>query len=75
MLNRISWLRIAGAAILMEIVLFAIALSLNASANGPAVPVAALISLCVIGTFIGGWWAASRLSCCCAPGGLQASPV
>jgi len=58
MLSGICWLRIIGAAILVEIVLLAIAIALNKSANGRAVLLAIVIPACVVGTFIGGWWAA-----------------
>jgi hypothetical protein len=58
MLDRIRWLRIVGAAILVEIVVLVIAIPLNLSANGRAVLLAIVIPLCMTGTFIGGWWAA-----------------
>ena len=62
MLRRIRWLRIVGAAILVEVVLLAIAIPLNKSADGRAVLLAIVIPLCVAGTFIGGWWAARGAS-------------
>lgn len=58
MLSRVRWLRIIGAAVLVEVVLLAIAVPLNISANGRAVLLAIVIPLCVAGTFVGGWWAA-----------------
>ena len=60
MINRIRWLRIIVAAVLVEVVLLAIAIPLNMSANGRALLLALVIPLCVAGTLIGGWWAAQR---------------
>jgi hypothetical protein len=40
----------------------AIAIPLNKSAHGRAVLMAIVVPLCVIGTFIGGWWAARGAS-------------
>ena len=54
MLSRVRWLRIIGAAVLVEVVLLAIAILLNRSANGRAVLLDIVIPLCVVGTFIGG---------------------
>jgi putative membrane protein (TIGR04086 family) len=60
MLGRIRWLRIVGAAVAVEIVLFGIAIPLNMSAKGRAALVAIVIPMCVLGPFIGGWWAARK---------------
>lgn len=60
MLRRIRWSRILLAAVVVELVLLAIAIPLNLSANGRAVLLATVIPLCVVGAFIGGWWAARR---------------
>jgi putative membrane protein (TIGR04086 family) len=60
MLSRIRWVRIIVAAVLVELVLLAIAVPLNMSANGRAILLAGVIPLCVVGTFIGGWWTARR---------------
>jgi putative membrane protein (TIGR04086 family) len=62
MLSRIRWLRIVGAAVLVEAVLIAVAIPLNKSAQGRAVLMAIVIPLCIVGTFIGGWWAARGAS-------------
>jgi hypothetical protein len=61
-LLRIRWLRVLGAALLVELVLFSIAMSLNRSASGRAVLLAIVIPICVVATFIGGWWAARNVS-------------
>jgi hypothetical protein len=58
MLERIRWVRIIVAAVLIEVVLLAIAVPLNLSANGRAILLALVIPLCVLGSFIGGWWTA-----------------
>lgn len=60
MLNRIRWVRIIVAAVLVELALLAIAIPLNTSANGRAVLLALVIPLCVVGSFIGGWWTAQK---------------
>ena len=62
MLSRVRWLRIIEAAVLVEVVLLAIAIPLNKTANGRAVLLAIVIPMCVVGTFIGGWWAARAAS-------------
>lgn len=59
-LLRIHWLRVVVAAVVVEVVLLAIAIPLNMSANGRAALLALVIPLCVVGAFLGGWWAASR---------------
>jgi len=59
-LRRIRWLRVLGAAIVVELVLFAIAIPLNMSPNGRAALRVVVIPMCVLGTFVGGWWAARR---------------
>lgn len=62
MLKHIRWVRIIVAAVLVEVALLAIAIPLNMSANGRAILLALVIPLCVVGVFIGGWWAAQRAS-------------
>lgn len=62
MLSRIRWLRVVGAAVLVEVVLLAVAIPLNISANGRAILLAIVIPLCTAGTFVGGWWAARGAS-------------
>ena len=62
MLRRIRWLRIVAAAILVEVALIAVAMPLNRSEHGRAILLAIVIPMCVVGTFIGGWWAARRAS-------------
>jgi TRAP-type C4-dicarboxylate transport system permease large subunit len=42
----------------VEVVLLSIAIPLNLSATGRAALLALVIPLCVIGSFIGGWWVA-----------------
>jgi hypothetical protein len=51
-------LRIVLGAVLVEVVLLAVAIPLNMSANGRAVLLTVVVPLCVVGTFIGGWWVA-----------------
>lgn len=58
MLSRIRWLRIVVGAIVVEAVLLGIAIPLNISDNGRAILIAGVIPLCVIGSFVGGWWVA-----------------
>jgi hypothetical protein len=60
MLSRIRWLRIVVGAIVVEAVLLGIAIPLNMSDNGRAILLAGVIPLCVIGSFVGGWWVARR---------------
>jgi hypothetical protein len=60
MLSGIRWWRIIVGAVVVEVVLLAIAIPLNMSANGRAILLALVIPLCVIGTFLGGWWVAQR---------------
>ena len=60
MLRRIHWLRIILTAVLVELVLLAIAIPLNLSANGRAILLAIVIPLCAVGAFAGGWWAAQK---------------
>ena len=60
MLLRIRWLRIVVSAILLETALLGIAIPLNMSANGRATLLALVVPLCVIATFLGGWWAARK---------------
>jgi putative membrane protein (TIGR04086 family) len=59
-LRRILWLRVILTAILVEVVLLGIAIPLNMSANGQAVLLILVIPLCIIGTFLGGWWVGRR---------------
>jgi putative membrane protein (TIGR04086 family) len=56
----IHWLRVFLAAFVVEVVLLAIAIPLNMSANGRAALLALVIPLCVVGAFLGGWWAARK---------------
>jgi putative membrane protein (TIGR04086 family) len=60
MLSRIRWLRIVVGAIAVEVVLLGIAIPLNMSDNGRAILLVLVVPLCVIGTFLGGWWVARR---------------
>jgi len=60
MLGRIRWLRVAVAAVLVELVLLVVALPLNMSADGRAVLAAIVVPLCIAGTFSGGWWAVRK---------------
>ena len=60
MLKQIRWVRILVAAVLIEVALLAIAIPLNMSANGRALLLILVIPLCVVGTFIGGWWTAQK---------------
>jgi putative membrane protein (TIGR04086 family) len=60
MLRQIRWVRILVAAVLIEVALLAIAIPLNMSANGRALLLMLVIPLCVVGTFIGGWWTAQK---------------
>lgn len=60
MLRRIHWVRIILTALLVEVALLAIAIPLNLSANGRAILLEAVVPLCVIGAFAGGWWAAQK---------------
>ncbi len=60
MVKQIRWVRIIVAAVLVEVVLLAIAIPLNMSANGRALLLVLVIPLCVVGTFIGGWWTARK---------------
>jgi putative membrane protein (TIGR04086 family) len=59
-LLRIHWFRIVLGAVLVEVVLFVVAIPLNLSANGRAILLALVVPLCVIATFLGGWWVARR---------------
>jgi hypothetical protein len=61
-LSAMRWWRIIIGAVVIEIALLAIAIPLNMSDNGRAVLLVLVIPLCVIGTFLGGWWVASRAS-------------
>lgn len=47
-------------ALLVEVVLLAVAIPLNLSAGGRAILLAAVIPLCVLGAFVGGWWTAQK---------------
>ena len=58
MLKQIRWVRIVVAAVLVEVVLLGMAIPLNMSESGRAILLAIVIPLCVLGAFIGGWWAA-----------------
>lgn len=60
MFLRVHWLRVALAAILVEVVLLGIAIPLNMSASGRAVLLALVVPLCVLATFLGGWWVARK---------------
>jgi hypothetical protein len=60
MLRRIHWVRIILTALLVEVALLAVAMPLNLSANGRAILLAAVIPLCLIGAFAGGWWTAQK---------------
>jgi len=58
MLRQIRWVRIVVAAVLIEVILLGTAIPLNSSETGRAILLAVVIPLCVLGTFIGGWWTA-----------------
>jgi putative membrane protein (TIGR04086 family) len=58
---RIHWLRIVLTALLVEAVLLGIARPLNMSATGQKTLLVLVIPLCVIGAFLGGWWAAQKV--------------
>jgi len=60
MLRQLRWLRIVGAAVLVEVALIAIAIPLNRSSHGRAILMTIVIPMCMVGTFIGGWWAARK---------------
>jgi putative membrane protein (TIGR04086 family) len=60
MLSRIRWLRIVVGALAVEVVLLGFAIPLNMSDNGRAILLVLVIPLCVIGSFLGGWWVARR---------------
>src|SRR5690349_15808695 len=60
MLQRIRWVRIILIAVVIELVLLAIAVPLNMSENGRAILLGIVIPMCVVGAFIGGWWAAQK---------------
>ena len=70
MISRIRWVRIIVAAIVVEVVLLAIAIPLNMSANGRALLLVLVIPLCVVGTFMGGWWTAQKAGGLCLLHGL-----
>lgn len=53
MLSRIRWLRIVGAAVLVEVLPISVAIPLNKSANGRAVLLVIVIPMCVVGTVAG----------------------
>jgi putative membrane protein (TIGR04086 family) len=55
---RIHWLRVAVAAVVVEVVLLGIAIPLNMSESGQRVLLNLVIPMCVFGAFLGGWWAA-----------------
>ena len=58
MQSGIRWWRVLIGALGIEVVLLAIAIPLNMSEHGREVLLAAVIPLCVIGAFLGGWWVA-----------------
>jgi len=58
---RIHWLRVAVAALAVEVVLLGIALPLNMSERGQATLLALVIPMCVSATFLGGWWTAKKV--------------
>jgi putative membrane protein (TIGR04086 family) len=58
---RIHWLRAILTAVVVEAVLLGIAIPLNMSATGQKTLLARVIPLCVIGAFLGGWWAARKV--------------
>jgi len=60
MSKRIRWIRIIVGALAVEIALLAVAVPLNQSASGRALLLAIVVPLCVIGTFLGGWWVARK---------------
>jgi putative membrane protein (TIGR04086 family) len=57
---RIRWLRIILTALVIEVALLAIAIPLNMSAAGQKALLVVVIPICVIGAFLGGWWAAHK---------------
>jgi hypothetical protein len=67
--------RIVVVAVLVELVLLAIAIPLNMSANGRAILLATVIPLCAIGTLIGGWWTARKAGGLCVVHGFLVGAV
>ena len=57
---RIHWLRVTLAALAVEVVLLAIAVPLNLSADGQKALLYLVIPMCVLGVFLGGWWVARK---------------
>jgi putative membrane protein (TIGR04086 family) len=61
MFRRIHWLRVVLTAAVVEVVLLGIAIPLNMSATGQKTLLALVIPMCVIGAFLGAWWAAKKI--------------
>lgn len=59
---RLRWWRIAIAAILAEVALIIVAIPLNLSPGGRTVLLYIVLPVCLIATYLGGWWAARRAS-------------
>jgi putative membrane protein (TIGR04086 family) len=59
--SRIHWLRVVLTAVVVEVVLLAIAIPLNMSATGQKTLLALVIPMCVVGAFLGAWWAANKV--------------
>jgi hypothetical protein len=53
---RIHWLRVALAALVIEVVLLGIAIPLNMSESGQKALLTVVVPMCVFGAFFGGWW-------------------
>lgn len=60
MLSRIRWSRILVGAVAVEVVLLGIAIPLNMSDHGRAILLVLVVPLCVVGSFLGGWWVARK---------------
>jgi putative membrane protein (TIGR04086 family) len=56
----IHWLRVILTALAVEAVLLGIAIPLNMSSAGQKTLLVLVIPICVIGAFLGGWWAAQK---------------
>jgi putative membrane protein (TIGR04086 family) len=57
---RIRWWLIILGAVVVEVVLLGVAIPLNLSESGRSILLALVVPLCVIATFLGGWWVARR---------------
>jgi putative membrane protein (TIGR04086 family) len=58
---RVHWVRVVLTAAAVEVVLLGIAIPLNMSATGRRALLALVIPMCVVGAFLGAWWAARKV--------------